>query len=93
MLPLFFIRAKVSATDSKLTDGKYLVDVNNAYGFKNAVFDGIVFSKPIRLPFEKIEVNCYSEFDLMLRKQYGDYMQLPPIEKRFADHATSNVAK
>lgn len=41
-----------------------------------------------RAPFEKKEYNIPANYDSYLRGLYGDYMQLPPIEKRVAHHAT-----
>ncbi len=35
-----------------------------------------------RLPFEDMEMNLPNELDKTLRKEYGDYMQLPPEEDR-----------
>lgn len=35
-----------------------------------------------KLPFEDFEVNVVNRYDVSLRRQFGDYMQLPPEEKR-----------
>lgn len=45
------------------------------------------FSSLIRMPFEDMEVLIPSGWDSYLKRQYGDYMQLPPIEKRTTHHA------
>lgn len=34
------------------------------------------------LPFEDIEIKVPREYDKILRRIYGDYMELPPLEKR-----------
>lgn len=44
------------------------------------------FSEFERIPFEDIEVNAPKEYDQILRFLYGDYMQLPPEEKRVPQH-------
>lgn len=36
----------------------------------------------VRVPFEDITVDIYNGFDAILRRQYGDYMQLPPEGQR-----------
>lgn len=41
----------------------------------------------IFLPFEECEVMAVKEYDNLLRNYYGDYMKLPPIEKRCASHS------
>lgn len=37
---------------------------------------------PAKLPFGEYAFTVPSEYDKILRKQYGDYMQLPPEDKR-----------
>ena len=41
-----------------------------------------VFFPPRKAIFEGIEVHIPNDYDAYLKKQYGDYMKLPPIEKR-----------
>jgi len=38
----------------------------------------------IELPFEDTTVTAPRNYDAYLRKLYGDYMQLPPVEKRIS---------
>ncbi len=40
----------------------------------------------ILLPFEKARYCCISQYDFFLTQSYGDYMQLPPEEKRVLTH-------
>ena len=44
------------------------------------------FDELIRYPFDSIEVNVPKEYDRYLRFCYGDYMQLPPEDKRVPYH-------
>jgi len=37
---------------------------------------------PLELPFENITVKVARGYDAMMRRSYGDYMELPPLEKR-----------
>lgn len=41
----------------------------------------------VKMPFESILVRAPREYDPILREVYGDYMQLPPVEKRHATHS------
>ena len=41
-----------------------------------------------RLPFEDTTINVPSEYDKYLSAYYGDYMQLPPEDKRAIQHNT-----
>jgi lipopolysaccharide cholinephosphotransferase len=60
-------------------------------GFK-AIKWGANYIKPneistlIRVPFEDMEAYIPVGWDACLKRQYGDYMQLPPIEKRTSHH-------
>jgi lipopolysaccharide cholinephosphotransferase len=40
----------------------------------------------LRVPFEDMEVLIPAGYDRYLKRQYGDYMQLPPPEKRVSTH-------
>lgn len=44
------------------------------------------FNSYVKLPFEGKEFMAMSGYDRVLRTIYGDYMQLPPEEKRVAKH-------
>lgn len=56
-----------------------------AYGsnFKGKSIPRESFEKTVMLPFEDTEQPCMSCWDEYLTKCYGDYMQLPPEEKRW----------
>lgn len=45
-----------------------------------------VFERYIRVPFEKQEAQIIYRYDDYLTSLYGDYMQLPPIEKQIRGH-------
>lgn len=40
----------------------------------------------VSFPYEDMEVELPSGYDNYLRQYYGDYMQLPPVEKRISHH-------
>lgn len=46
------------------------------------------FSDTVWLPFEDIMVPAPVGYDEFLREFYGDYMQLPPVEKRVLPHGS-----
>lgn len=45
-----------------------------------------VFSEYVVVPFENITVSIIKNYDDYLFQSYGDYMKLPPIEKRIPHH-------
>ena len=44
------------------------------------------FEEYIELPFESINVMSIKNYDCYLSAAFGDYMQLPPEEKRVSHH-------
>ena len=44
------------------------------------------FDKYVTCQFEDCEVMAIADYDLYLKAAYGDYMQLPPEEKRVSHH-------
>ena len=56
-----------------------------SYGTKD-MFDRKVFGDPTFLPFEDMLLSCPTDSNAYLKRLYGDYMQLPPIEKRKSHH-------
>lgn len=48
--------------------------------------DKKAFDSYTTLEFEGHSFTAFSGYDIYLRAQYGDYMQLPPVEKRIAKH-------
>ena len=52
------------------------------YGRQNETWELKLFSKYIDKPFENLKVKVISDYDFLLKKVYGDYMILPPPEKR-----------
>lgn len=60
-------------------------DITGAYGFREFVPQHY-WGKGRYLPFEDIEVHVPTDWHNYLKHIYGDYMQLPPIEKRQAGH-------
>lgn len=65
--------------------GKLVGDISGAYGFKEFV-PRKFFGKGTKLDFEGFKINAPSEYDLYLKHMYGDYMTLPPEDKRQAGH-------
>ncbi len=51
------------------------------YGFDRSLFDTAQ-----QMPFEDAELSVPAGYEQILRKSYGDYMQLPPEEDRVGHH-------
>lgn len=57
------------------------------HGRKFLVFPRVFFENPKQMAFEYINLPVPTAYDEILKKHYGNYMQLPPIEKRGQHHS------
>lgn len=60
--------------------------VYSAYGRHKDTFHRSVFGNGGSLLFENEEYNVPIQYDMYLSQMYGDYMTLPPVEKRVSHH-------
>lgn len=67
-------------------DGRFIVSPTGAYGTRE-FFQSSWFEETIQMDFANLKVNIPKEYDKYLTVMYGDYMKLPPIEKRITHHA------
>lgn len=68
-----------------VTNGKYIANHCGAWG-KKEIVPAHWYGEGTTLSFEGIQVNAPSEYHSWLTQVYGDYMQLPPAEKRIPHH-------
>lgn len=64
---------------------KYAAAVGGSYREKE-ILPQKVFSELTELPFEGYSFKAVSDYDAYLSSIYGDYMKLPPEDKRVAHH-------
>lgn len=64
---------------------KYAGAIIGAYGKKEHMLQS-VFAEFVEMPFENRTYMCIKSYHEYLIKHYGDYMQLPPMEKRKGGH-------
>lgn len=69
----------------KMNDFEYSVLYSGAWGEKE-IFPTKFFDNLIELEFENHKFYAFKEYDKHLTHMYGDYMQLPPVEKRVTHH-------
>lgn len=50
------------------------------------------FEELCELPFESYRFSCPQDYDGYLRRAYGDYLQLPPEEKRYNRHEIEEIS-
>lgn len=56
------------------------------WNWAHIVFQQGWYNNLIKAPFEDGEFYITKNYDEMLKEEYGDYMQLPPVEKRVYHH-------
>lgn len=78
-----FLLRKIDELIKKNTseDEKYLISYWSHYGSKN-MFSSAIYGTPKLYQFEDTEFYGITEYDVYLKKLFGDYMKLPPKEKQ-----------
>ena len=68
------------------SQSNFVFENSQGLGLKNR-FDAVLFDNIVEMPFEDRLFMAFSNYDNYLKNSYGDYMQLPPVEKRVSHHA------
>lgn len=76
-----------SALKNSFDDSEFVFAAGGAYGARD-IFPGKWFEKEIELQFENLSVKAFNGYDFYLSQLYGDYMTLPPEDKRVTPHHT-----
>lgn len=66
--------------------GKYVGVMSLLVYGKSEILEADIFSKSLFLTFEDIPVKAPIDYDKYLSSLYGNYMELPPIEKQVTHH-------
>ena len=66
-------------------DCKYIANCFGAWGEKE-IHEKRIYGTPKLCKFETAEIYVQEDTDAYLRGLYGDYMKLPPVEKRVTHH-------
>lgn len=86
--PLSFLyhHANKVATWYNKTPHKRIMNFLTPYRLKE-VFDANIYHEFIEHQFEDMSVEIIKQYDSFLKQIYGDYMKLPPLEKRNTRHS------
>lgn len=90
-IPLSLIQKKINCIIQKYDFEKSLFvgAVCGKYLLKEK-YPRFVFSEFIELPFENLKFKAIKEYDIYLSQHYGNYMELPPLDKRIS-HNYKNI--
>lgn len=73
------------AEEYDFDSSKYVANLFGAYG-KNEIMDKGIFGEPTEYDFEDIKVLGPEKSEEFLRQIYGNWRELPPIEKQVSHH-------
>lgn len=79
---------KILSIQNKNDNNKFIVSLVSSYGYKKEMFYKDEFFPLKQLEFEGKKYNVPSNYKQVLKSMYGDYMKLPPIEKRVTHNPT-----
>lgn len=68
------------------SDNSYIVNLASYYNYRKQTVSKEVYGKPRFVKFEGVDMPVPNEAEYLLKKIYGNYMVLPPIEKRKNKH-------
>lgn len=74
-----------SSPNKIFSQNKYLANLHGAWGIKE-VAPKEIFNEKILYNFEGYQFWGIKDYDFWLKKVYGDYMQLPPMNQRIPVH-------
>lgn len=58
-----------------------MTSMTGYYGYEKEKIERCLFQEYIELPFEDTTFKAIKEYDLYLSQVFGNYMELPPVEK------------
>lgn len=82
-----FIQGKTLEYIVKLNNKNY-TDIGNIFGAwaEREYFNSSIYLETVKSSFEDLKLPIPKQYDFYLSQMYGDYMQLPPPEKRVPRH-------
>lgn len=67
---------------NKNYQSKYFVNLGSNYNYIKQTIPKNKYYPPVKVEFEGKYYNAPNDWDYILKRIYGDYMKLPPVEKR-----------
>lgn len=92
VLPYQFILSRKNKAFTRYNKKKSenIVTAEGSYRYKKETIPGRYVEKLVNLPFEEMEFPAFACYEEYLTGMYGDYMKLPPADKR-NKHAIQEV--
>lgn len=93
VIPVKFLVKKLDEISQKYNYENHDVVSIAAYVDNRLFLEKKMFGKGVKLDFEDIEVNVPHYYQEILKKIYGDYMKLPPENKRISHNSIAYLKK
>lgn len=88
---LDIVRTKLMTLEEK-TNGTFYTNFVSNLGYNNLLFQEQVLFPTKKMEFEGHLFNVPAKSDSWLKKAYGDYLTLPPIEERINRHTVAELS-
>lgn len=85
-IPLSYLPYKIDKISKSYKYAEHNLVSIAATADQRLILDKELFSDGIKLKFEDMNANVPRAYTEILSKNYGDYLKLPPIEKRVSHH-------
>lgn len=72
-------------------NGNYITNFSSQYGWRKQTFPIDVYGEGTYLEFEGYQFMAPAKWEVILKSLYGDYMKLPPEEKRNSGHDVVHI--
>lgn len=94
LIPNAFVNRLFDYSCSK-DNGKaclYTTSFASRYRWKRQLYTNSVFGKGTRLDYEGCRFNAPVQYETILKRIYGNYLEFPPEEKRYEGHKLVEIA-
>ena len=71
-------------------DGEFITVLVGAYDYRKEIYDASKLVPIDKVLFEGEKYKTFKNYDYYLSTLFGDYMKLPPVDKR-VNHAPENI--
>lgn len=79
------------ATKYEVNDSKYVVNYFGAWGMREIIDKEYIFGENKEVFFHNDFFSSPTNYDKYLSHIYGNYMELPPVDKRVSDHNVEDI--
>lgn len=91
LIPREWFVNKMDAECHRYSNTNTLISLTGTVGYEKATYPREWFESYIDLEFEGVKLMAIEKYKDLLKKQYGDYMRLPPENERIPHHYVNEL--